>query len=94
MSDADVLEWSSLAVEIRLVDPIERVQALDHVSEHGMFPIEVIYPVRESDEELTPASRGIGGRDGHGDCPLGGVFQLIGDLRGEVAGWPSPTDLG
>jgi len=54
--------------------------------ENGVFPIEVLDPIREGDEELAAASRRISWRYSHGDRALRYVLELVTDLRRKVPG--------
>jgi hypothetical protein len=84
---SNILERSPLLVQKRIVDPIERVEPLNHMPKHRMLPVEILDIVREGDEELGSAPCRLGRRDGHGDGSLADVLEGVADLGGEVSRW-------
>jgi hypothetical protein len=47
----NVLVWAPGLVAERAADLVEHIEALRHLSKHGMFPIQVGEPVRQRDKE-------------------------------------------
>lgn len=75
MPDPDILERSTVFIEERLVDLVERLEALNDVSkDRVMALVQIVEGGCEGDEELRTGARGMRGGDGHGDCSAGGVL--------------------
>ncbi len=89
MSDANVLQGTTLLVEKGIVDLIEGVETFNDMAKDGMPTIEIFDIIRESDEELRPASRRVRRGYRHGHRPPRNVLQAClisgGKYRGGFA---------
>lgn len=88
MPDSNIFEGPSILVREYIIQLIQRLQSFHHMTEHSVFPIQVVDIVGQCDEELTAASAVCAVNCwcyGHGYRALVGVLEAWNDLGGKVA---------
>lgn len=89
MSNSDILERSPIMIRENVIQLVQRVESLDYMSKHRMLPIQIVYIIRQGDEELTSTtstvlviySRG----HSHGDGSFVFVFETRDEFGCEVS---------